>query len=221
MNRAEVWRWVGQRWEFLFLLVLWTFITFQVVFLQSDIQEIGRLDSFVAAYVRLNSFILNEYGPVFASATFLLLGFSCFKPPDSRFSRALFDALGAYYSLRMVVQLFGLNVLVFDSESSPLLLITQLIFFLPYLLLTWGWIYWRLDRLGMGSGRPLFRLDHETEIPRVIDYFVASFSTVFSASISNIKGTSARSRILILVHGFMIYNVMGLILSRAVSLVHR
>lgn len=171
--------------------------------------------------MRLNSFILNVYGPVFASSTFLLLGFSCFQPLDSRFNRTLFDALGAYYSMRMVVQLFGLNVLVFDSESSPLLLITQLIFFLPYLLLTWGWIYWRLDRLGMGGGRPLFRLDHEAEIPRVIDYFVASFSTVFSASISNIKGTSARSRILILVHGFMIYNVMGLILSRAVSLVHR
>jgi hypothetical protein len=43
--------------------------------------------------------------------------------------------------------------------------------------------------------------------------------THFSASISAIKGRSARARILLLLHGFVIYDVMGLTLSRAVALV--
>jgi hypothetical protein len=57
-------------------------------------------------------------------------------------------------------------------------------------------------------------------LPAVIDYFVASFSTVFSASICVIKGTSPRSRILLL-HGFIIYDIMVLILSRAVAIVQK
>jgi hypothetical protein len=65
----------------------------------------------------------------------------------------------------------------------------------------------------------LFRLDVEAENPRPIDYLVASFSSVFSASINGVKGRSARARTLILLHGFVIYDVMGLTLSRAVALV--
>ena len=119
----------------------------------------------------------------------------------------------------MIIQLIGLNILVFDTISSRLLLMSQLIFFLPTLLLIWGWVYWRLDHLARSRGSQLFYLDHETEQPRVIDYFVASFSSVFSPSINGIKGASARARLLILLHGFMIYDVMGLTLSRAVALV--
>jgi hypothetical protein len=40
-----------------------------------------------------------------------------------------------------------------------------------------------------------------------------------AASISAIKGRSAWPRILLLLHGFVIYDVMGLTLSRAVALV--
>lgn len=81
-----------------------------------------------------------------------------------------------------------------------------------------------LDLLATGRDRPpksrlFFRLDCEGSQPRPIDYFVASFSSVFSATISGIKGNSARARILILAHGFVIYDIMGLTLSRAIALV--
>jgi hypothetical protein len=114
----------------------------------------------------------------------------------------------------------GLNILVFDTVTSRFLLISQVLFFLPYSLLIWGWIYWRLDISARARNRPFFRLDCESAAPpRPIDYFVASFSSVFSASINAIKGNSARARILILLHGLMIYDVMGLTLSRAIALV--
>jgi len=128
--------------------------------------------------------------------------------------------LGAYVIFRLVIQFIGLNILVFDSVTSRFLLISQVLFFLPYSLLIWGWIYWRLDAIARASNRPLFHLDCEIVAPpRPIDYFIASFSSVFSATINAIKGNSARARALILFHGFMIYDVMGLTLSRAVALV--
>ena len=119
----------------------------------------------------------------------------------------------------MTTQLIGLNILVFDFTTSRFLLITQLLFFLPYALLVWGWIYWRLDTSAGRRRRQLFRLDIEGENPRPIDYLIASFSSVFSASINGVKGRSARARVLILLHGLVIFDVMGLTLSRAVALV--
>jgi hypothetical protein len=90
---------------------------------------------------------------------------------------------------------------------------------LPYLLLVWGWIYWRLDGVGRAARRPLFRFDVEGEVPRPLDYFVASFSSVLSPTVFAIRGNSVRARVLVIVHGLMIYNVMGLTFSRAVALV--
>jgi hypothetical protein len=119
----------------------------------------------------------------------------------------------------MATLLIGLNILVFDVTSSRFLLITQLLFFLPYALLVWGWVYWRLDTSAGSKQRQFFRLDIEGENARPVDYLLASFSSVFSASISSIKGRSARAKALILFHGIVIYDVMGLTLSRAVALV--
>lgn len=133
--------------------------------------------------------------------------------------RRFLDVLGVYVVCRLVVQSVELNILIFDSITPRFLLITQLLFFLPCSLLVWGWIYWRLDIDTKGRSRPLSRCDFYGEAPRPIDYFVAAFSSVFSASIGGIKGNYARSRILILLHGFMIPDVMGLTLLRAVSLV--
>ena len=121
--------------------------------------------------------------------------------------------------LRMVIQLIGLNILVFDFTTSCFLLITQLFFFLPYALLLWGWIYWRLDTDARLTNHALFRLECERQAPRPVEYFVASFSSVFSASINAIKGNSARARVLVIIYGFAIYDVMVLTLSRALALV--
>ena len=101
--------------------------------------------------------------------------------------------MGVYYFLRMATLLIGLNILVFDVTSSRFLLITQLLFFLPYALLVWGWVYWRLDTSAGSKQRQFFRLDIEGENARPVDYLLASFSSVFSASISSIKGRSARA----------------------------
>lgn len=221
MRNARLIQHCRSNWEVFFLVFIWGLLVFQLYFLKTDHSHVADLHVLVKRYFDLANFMITSYGPPFMVVQFTLLSIAFLKGAPSRLSCGIYDAFGMYYILRMLVQFVGLNILVFDASSSRFLLITQLIFFLPYSLLIWGWIYWRLDRFGRSHGQALFKLDHERELPRVIDFFVASFSSVFSASISNIKGTCARSRILILLHGVMIYDLMGLTLSRAVALVQR
>jgi hypothetical protein len=207
------------KWEIFFFLIVDTLLALQVLFFYNDTQSLSSLHGAIAVFASIESFVVDRLAYVVTPAIWLPL--LCLLPLKNRpnWSRTYLDALGIYVILRMVVQLVGLNILVFDTTTSRFLLITQLLFFLPYSLLIWGWIYWRLDSIGRSNKRPLFRLDCEGDRPRPVDYFVASFSSVFSATINAIKGNSARARILILGHGFLIYDVMGLTLSRAIALV--
>jgi hypothetical protein len=211
--------WCLRRWEVLFFLVVYILLGLQVYFFYFDIRLLSGLHGAIAAFASFDSFIATRLTYVTLPAIYLPLVYLLLQAERPAWARRYFDALGLYVVFRMAIQLAGLNILVFDSVSSRFLLITQLLFFLPYSLLVWGWIYWRLDASARGGQRTLFRLDCEGEVPRPIDYFVASFSSVFSPSINAIKGNSARARILILGHGFLIYDVMGLTLSRAVALV--
>lgn len=207
------------RWETLFFVIVYLLLSLQVYCFYFNTQSLAGLHGAIAAFATLESFVASRLTYVILPQVLTPLAylFLCFKRPP--WWRIYLDILGVYVVLRMAIQLIGLNILVFDSTTSKFLLITQLLFFLPYSLLVWGWIYWRLDTPGRKGLRPLFRFDFEGETPRPIDYFVASFSSVFSASINTIKGNSARARLLILAHGFLIYDVMGLTLSRAVALV--
>ena len=195
-------------------------LSLQVFSFYADIRSIANARAAFALFVEFQSFVARRLAyvtlPLFIFPLAFL--FSCKNRPT--WARLFLDFLGAYVFLRLVIQLIGLNILVFDSVTSRFLLISQLLFFLPYSLLVWGWVYWRLDTVARECNRPLFLLDCERFArPRPVDYFVASFSSVFSASINAIKGNSARARILLLSHGFMIYDIMGLTLSRAIDLV--
>ena len=205
-------------WEGIYFMAVGIFLLFQEYFLTVDISGVVSNYRFLDFYAHFTSSILVVNR--FLAAPFLaFFVFATLRSTSSGLPRKVCDFLGVYYFLRMVTLLIGLNLLVFDVTSSRFLLITQLLFFLPYALLVWGWVYWRLDTSAGRKQRQLFRLDIEGENTRPVDYLLASFSSVFSAAISSIKGRSARARALILLHGIVIYDVMGLTLSRAVALV--
>jgi hypothetical protein len=205
-------------WEGIYFLAVGLLLIFQEYFLTIDISDAVKDYRFLSIYAQLTSSIL--FANRFLAFPFLFFClYATLWSTSLGLPRRLCDFLGICWFLRMVTLLIGLNLLVFDVTTSRFVLITQLLFFLPYSLLIWGWVYWRLDTDAGRKQRQLFRLDIEGEAPRPIDYLVASFSSVFSASISGIKGRSARARVLILLHGFVIYDVMGLTLSRAVALV--
>jgi hypothetical protein len=209
----------AHRWEELFFLVVFALLCFENLSFVSDSEFLSSLHGATASFAEFEFFVVRRLS--YVTFPLVVLPLSCLFASRGRpqWSRGYLDILGIYFVARMTTQLIGLNILVFDFTTSRFLLITQLLFFLPYALLVWGWIYWRLDTSAGRTRRQLFRLDIEGENPRPIDYLIASFSSVFSASISGIKGRSARARVLILLHGLVIFDVMGLTLSRAVALV--
>lgn len=209
----------ANRWEEWFFLLIFALLCFENLAFVTDAEFLSSLNGATAFFADFEFFVVRRLSFVTFPFVVLPLSFLFFSRGRPQWSRGYLDTLGFYFVVRMSIQLFGLNILVFDFTTSRFILITQLLFFLPYALLVWGWIYWRLDTSAGRRQRQLLRLDIEGEYPRPLDYLIASFSSVFSASISGIKGRSARSRILILFHGFVIYDVMGLTLSRAVALI--
>ena len=208
------------RWEILFFVLVFILLGFQVFSFYSDLQSLSSLHKATAFFVGFESFVATRLTYISLPLILFPLAYLFFYSKRPAWTRQYLDFLGVYVIIRLVIQLIGLNILVFDTVTSRFLLISQVLFFLPYSLLIWGWVYWRLDTSARSRNRPLFRLDCESVAPpRPIDYFVASFSSVFSATINAIKGNSARARILILFHGFLIYDVMGITLSRAVALI--
>jgi hypothetical protein len=209
----------SHRWEELFFLLVFALLCFENLAFVSDAELLSSLHGATAFFAEFEFFVVRRLSYATIPLVVLPLAYLFASRGKPQWSRRYLDILGIYFIARMTTQLIGLNILVFDFTTSRFLLITQLLFFLPYSLLVWGWIYWRLDTSAGRKRRQLFRLDIESENPRPIDYLIASFSSVFSASISGIKGRSARARILILLHGLVIYDAMGLTLSRAVALV--
>ena len=217
---SSLYRYLRIRWEILFFVFVFVLLGFQVFSLYFDTQSFSDVHGAIAFFVGFESFVATRLTYVSLPVILFPLAYLFCRSKRPAWARLYLDFLGAYVIFRLVIQFIGLNILVFDSVTSRFLLISQVLFFLPYSLLIWGWIYWRLDAIARVSNRPLFHLDCESVAPpRPIDYFIASFSSVFSATINAIKGNSARARTLILFHGFMIYDVMGLTLSRAVALV--
>lgn len=210
---------LSRRWEVICFVLVLVLLYLQVFMFVIDADAMPSLRGWFAAFAVYQGFSVNRLHyvvtPIFVALFSYLL--VCRETP--LWTRVCLDILGLLVIARMFAQLVGLNILVFDYITPRYLLIEQLLFFLPFSLLVWGWIYWRLDVLARGACRPLFRFDFEGDVPRPLDYFVASFSSLLSPGNSVIQGNSARARVLVLVHGLIIYNVMGLTLSRAVALV--
>ena len=212
-------RYSPKHWESLFFLVAYFLLVLQVYFFYTETQSLAGGSTAIAWFSAFESFVIKRLFYVTVLAIPPPLLYLLLRDHHPAWGRKFFDVIGTFLVLRMTIQFIGLNILVFDSVTPRFLLITQLLFFLPYSLLLWGWIYWRLDAMALSRHRTMFRVECDGEHPRPIDYIVASFSSVFSASISGISGKSARARILVLIHGFLIYDIMGLTLSRAISLV--
>ena len=207
------------RWEELFFFAVFSLLCFENLAFVFNYEFFSSLHGAIALFASFEFFVVHHLSYATLPLVVIPLAYLFASRGRPAWSRKYLDSLGAYFVVRMITQLIGLNILVFDFTTSRFVLITQLLFFLPYSLLVWGWVYWRLDTSAGSKRNQLFRLDIEGDNARPVDYLIASFSSVFSASISGIKGRSARAKVLILLHGFMIFDIMGLTFSRAVALI--
>jgi len=111
--------WLSQRWEPLFFLVLFCLLSLQVfLFIGGTLAVSTTVGGGVAAFVAFELFVARDLSSVtvpLIALPLLLLVLSGRKP---HWLRRYLDAVGIYVVVRMLIQLFGLNLLVL-TPSRP------------------------------------------------------------------------------------------------------
>jgi len=172
---------------------------------------------FIEVMDLLRARVLPVFHPLFllAAACCLLL------PLSVKLRRFIVDIVSIWFALRIADLFLLINLLVFLRMPDHAQLILQLLIFLPCLLMMWGWVYWRLD---VGSqtatGKAIFDFKlPDGATPTIYDYFLVSFTSLISSTLNGFSGNTRTARTLIFAHGVMMWDVMGLILTRAIALV--
>lgn len=166
------------------------------------------------AFLRLH--LAPLFVPIFAALSFACL---CLPLPEKR-RRLLIDVMYGFIALRLALLFLILNLMIFLPPSDRVLLFAQLLLFVPCLLLVWGWIYWRVDShfVAAGKGRIFSSSTSGDDIPPPSDYFMASFTSLLTKTLDNFNAKTRFGRSLIYLHGIMVWDIMGLALSRAIAL---
>ena len=165
-------------------------------------------------------FFRTKVLPVLQPLSFAAIGCYLLLPLPLRWRRGLIDLFALWFIARIAI-LFGLiNLLIFLKMNDHAQMIAQLLLFLPCLLLMWGWIYWRIDvRSQIKSGKRMFDFKlADNASPTIYDYFLVSFTSLISNTLSGFSGVTRTARTLIFIHGIMMWDIMGLMLSRAIAL---
>ena len=213
---------VRRNWE-LFVFLVVGLLLFGSLAVVKAAPVSGYRYSLVGELLSLFDAYFHVVTPVVFPVSIVLMVGCCSMPAQSRLRRTLIDAFALFYLIRIFLLFILLNVLLFARTTDAELLAVQLFLFLPSLLLMWVWLYWRFDLYSLKSrGQPMFLFLYLGEsLPIAYDYFLASFVSLLSNTLAGFAGRTRLSRTLIFIHGIMMWDVMGLILSRAIALAIR
>ena len=127
------------------------------------------------------------------------------------------DILAIFLTGCWIIELIIMNLLLIAPIKSPVLLITELLLFLPIILICFSWWYWRINlQCSIQNKEPAIIV---LDAPGALEYFFFAAEVCFDYSQSSCKTSAAK--ITRLLNGFIVLDVLGLTLSRAVDLATR
>ena len=129
-------------------------------------------------------------------------------------SRRLIDVLAIFLTACWMVELVIINLLLVAPIKSPVLLIVELLLFIPIILICFSWWYWRINH--GRSGKNLSPAIEVPDGPGALEYFFFAAEVCFDYSQDSCKTSSAK--MVRLLNGFVVLDIFGLTLSRAVDL---
>ena len=153
---------------------------------------------------------MQPIGAAFFVYTFILIALRLWGNK----SRRLIDVLAIFLTSCWVVELVIINLLLVAPIKSPVLLIVELLLFIPIILICFSWWYWRINH-GRFE-RNLSPAIVVTDGPWALEYFFFTAEVCFNYSQDSCK--TYISKIVRLLNGFVMLDVFGLTLSRAVDL---
>lgn len=135
--------------------------------------------------------------------------------------RFMMDCFGGLFVFRSLIALIFINALLFIPAASTSLLLGQVLAYIPFIVMVWSWLTWRIDCCGQDSPQRIIAIP-EAKVPITsFDYNHASIYSVLNQGKSGFTGVTLLGRVLALIHNLMLLNVWGLALARAYGLVQK
>ena len=132
-------------------------------------------------------------------------------------ARFVTDVYATVLSFAWLLELVSMNLLLVSPLKDPVLLLVELVLFVPIILIGFSWWYWRLNHQSrLGKGKSAITFDKK---PTPFSYFAKTASIVVSDTTEHGVCETDIARALRIMNGFVVLDIFGLTLSRAVGLV--
>ncbi len=212
----------GQHKELAVFVVLYALSSFNAEMLRRSVGSDHALQtshSLLAAATRLISDHIHPL--IMAIGAVWLLTMAMAIAQGRRLPRWSFDGPGLWFCTRLMIEFLIINGLIFQpSLVQPGVLLGQIVIYLPFFVITWGWIFHRLDWVQTqqpGSVVQLSDIDNESAISR-FDYFHSTINTLINKGKPTITGVSRTGRITVLIFNGMLLSLYAVAFARILQL---
>lgn len=137
-------------------------------------------------------------------------------------SASLLDALGVWAVINLVIHFVKINLLMLTSAVEPRLLLGQVITYVVFFVLCWGWIFWRLDRVAGPEDQQIIEVPSAMNQQGSFNYYHGSLMSIIDGKkMSLFVGVSRFGKALVGVHSLMILDLAAIALARFYQLVQK
>jgi hypothetical protein len=170
----------------------------------------------------LESLVLANRGPVLVIGV-AIFGYAFLSLACGRLlHRKFLDLLGILVVITLVIHFLKINLLLFTPSGPPSLLLGQLITFVVFFIVAWGWIYWRVDCAEHEGTAGIIALENTGETLSMFDYMYSSMYLIQTMGRAlNISGSTRFGRLLVSVHNFMVIDLVSIGLGRFYQLIQK
>jgi hypothetical protein len=123
-------------------------------------------------------------------------------------------SVGAFITINLVFHFLKINLLLFTPPAAINLLIGQILTYLVFFVLAWGWIFWRVDWVNQAKPGTVIEIVDAGEQVSMFDYFHASLMTIVRHSTSEVVGKNRNGQILVAIHTLMLLDLFAVALGR-------
>jgi hypothetical protein len=135
-----------------------------------------------------------------------------------------FDIPGIWFCLRLALEFVTISTLIFEKTTGLSdvagVVLGQIVVYLPYFVITWGWLFHRVDLIGRPEPGQVVRLvDANTDRGITsFDYYHSAITTLINKGKPTIAGVSRQGRVLVLAYLVMVVGLYAVAFARILQL---
>lgn len=178
----------------------------------------GTEAAFAANVVKVMAARVEPFLLVISSVVFAYL--AVMQLARRKIARVVLDAAGTLFGFLLLLQFCKINLLLMAKAGPSSVLLVDVIIYVFYFALVWGWLFWRFDAAEAEEAGLLIALDSEPPPITMFSYYHAMLEAVMHpARLLSSRGLSKRARLLVVFRNIMILDMYAIVLGRFYQLV--